>query len=49
MLQKNKKIILYILFLGLIGFMHIYRIDQLPRGLNVDEAGAAYDAFALGK
>ena len=29
--------------------MHLYLIDRIPRGLNVDEVGSAYDAYCLGK
>ena len=32
----------------LLGFMHIYMLDRLPRGFNIDEIGSAYDAYALG-
>ena len=41
--------LLYFAFFILIAFMHIYMLDKVPRGINADEAGSAYDAFCLGK
>ena len=39
-------IILTILFCVSI-FLHLYKIDQVPLGLHIDEAGMAYDAWSL--
>ena len=33
---------------ALILFLHIYRLDELPRGLEVDELGMAYDSWCIG-
>lgn len=33
-------------FLGIL-FLHLYRIGDVPRGLHIDEAGMAYDAWCL--
>ena len=35
--------------MGMVLFMHIFMIDKLPRGLNVDEVGSGYDAYTLGR
>lgn len=35
-------LILFILFL------HIYRLDELPKGMEVDELGMAYDSWCIG-
>lgn len=32
-----------------ISFMHLYRLVDVPYGLNVDEAGAAYDALCIAR
>lgn len=49
--MMEKKKCLHYMVLGvlilLIGFMHLYRLTEVPYGLNVDEAGAAYDAFCI--
>lgn len=29
-------------------FVHLYRLDEIPFGINVDEIGMGYDAFCLG-
>ncbi len=48
--RKTEKIFWY-LFLAavifIIAFLHLYKLTEIPYGLNVDEAGAAYDAFCL--
>ncbi|MCM1468764.1 MAG: hypothetical protein NC086_11500 [Alistipes sp.] len=28
-------------------FVHLYKLNSIPAGLNIDEAGMAYDAFCL--
>ncbi len=40
-------IICIILILALSIFLRVYKLDQIPDGVNVDEAGMAYDAFCL--
>lgn len=40
-------ILLTLLIVGLWFFMHIHQIEEIPIGLNVDEAGMAYDAFCV--
>ncbi len=50
--MKQKKYGAYILLAVLIlvlGFMHLYRLTEVPYGLNVDEAGAAYDALCIAR
>ena len=29
-------------------FLHIYRLDQIPRGMEIDEVGMAYDSWCIG-
>ncbi len=31
----------------IIAFVHLYKLTEIPYGLNVDEAGAAYDAYSI--
>lgn len=38
---------IYIILFVLAGFMHLYRLGDIPQGLHIDEAGMAYDAFCL--
>lgn len=51
--KSKKKIsrVLYIISIvalaALWGYMHIYKIESVPAGLNIDEAGMAYDAFCI--
>ncbi len=33
---------------ALILFLHLYRLSELPRGLEVDELGMAYDSWCIG-
>ena len=33
---------------ALILFLHVYRLSELPRGLEVDELGMAYDSWCIG-
>lgn len=39
--------VLFILLLGLFVFTRVYRILDLPKGIHIDEAGMAYDAWCL--
>lgn len=41
------KIILFIIILVTAIVIRSYRLDEIPVGINVDEAGMAYDAFCL--
>ena len=46
----NKKIlkkILVILIILVAFILRVYRLGEIPRGINVDEAGMAYDAFSI--
>lgn len=50
--MRQKKYMEYILlavFVLVMGFMHLYRLTSVPYGLNVDEAGAAYDALCIAR
>ena len=42
---QNKIIFIAILLIAI--FTRLYRIDELPRGIHVDEAGIAYDAYCF--
>lgn len=48
--DKERKILWY-LFLGIIIaviiFLHLYKLTEIPYGLNVDEVGSAYDAYCI--
>lgn len=44
---KNRNKLLVACSILLILFTHFYMIGQVPRWLNVDEAGIAYDAYCL--
>lgn len=50
---KNKEKYIWWVFTGLAVcitvFMHVYKICDIPFGLNVDEAGAAYDALNIAR
>lgn len=47
-LAKIKLNIVCIIFIMLLAiFLRSYKIEQIPNGVNVDEAGMAYDAFCL--
>jgi len=39
--------IIFIIVLMVAIFIRVYKIDKIPHGINVDEAGMAYDAFCL--
>lgn len=43
----NKTKILFIIILVIAIFIRTYRVQEIPHGLNVDEAGMAYDAYCL--
>lgn len=45
--KKSLHYIVLTMLVLLVGFMHLYRLTEIPYGLNVDEAGAAYDAFCI--
>ena len=47
-LDKYQIVIIIILIL-LSGFLYLFRLDSVPQGLNVDEAGIFYDAMSLSK
>ena len=48
--MKNKGLpILYGVAIVLIFLLHVVLLDKIPRGLNVDEVGSAYDAWSLGR
>lgn len=53
MMQKQKEKYIWWLFIGLAAlitiFMHTYKLCDIPFGLNVDEAGAAYDALNIAR
>ena len=46
-MKKYKTPILYSVAILIIILMHSILLDKLPRGLNVDEVGSAYDAYSL--
>ena len=48
-LKKNYRLFAYILLFAAIAFLHIFMINSLPKGLNVDEIGSAVDAYSLSK
>ena len=48
--QKKSRILWYIslgVITAIILFLHLYRLADIPYGLNVDEAGSAYDAYCI--
>ena len=48
-MKKIKTPILYIIAFLVIILMHTILLDKIPRGLNADELGSAYDAYSLGR
>ena len=50
---KNREKYMWWVLTGLavciVVFMHVYKICDIPFGLNVDEAGAAYDALNIAR
>ena len=47
-MKKYRTQILYIASILLIVLMHTILLDKIPRGLNADEVGSAFDAYSLG-
>ena len=45
-INKYHKILFLIIIIASL-FLYLYKLDIVPIGLNVDEAGAAYDAYSL--
>lgn len=45
--KMNLNIVCIIFIMLLAIFLRLYKIEQIPNGVNVDEAGMAYDAFCL--
>ncbi len=46
----NKKVInsIVIVLIFIMAFgLRIYKLGEIPHGINIDEAGMAYDAFCL--
>lgn len=46
-IEKYKTKILFLVILLIAIFTRLYRITDVPHGINVDEAGIAYDAYCL--
>ena len=46
-IKKHKTKILFTIILIIAIFTRLYRIDELPQGIHVDEAGIAYDAYCF--
>jgi hypothetical protein len=46
-MSKTKKGLCWGVILILLVLMHIYKIDEIPYGINVDEMGMGYDAWCL--
>ncbi len=42
-------IICFIVIFIVAVFLRVYKLENIPSGVNVDEAGMAYDAFCLSK
>ena len=42
-------IVCFIIIFTVAVFLRVYKLEQIPSGVNVDEAGMAYDAFCLSK
>lgn len=48
--QKRSKVFWYVslgVIIVTILFLHLYKLADIPYGLNVDEAGSAYDAYCI--
>lgn len=48
--EKESKILWYLLLgvvIAIIIFLHLYKLADIPYGLNVDEVGSAYDAYCI--
>ena len=48
LIKKYHLVMLFIIIVSSI-FLYLYKVDSIPVGLNVDEAGMAYDAFSLAR
>ena len=51
MKKKSIQIVEMLVFIGVFIFalwVHLYRLGEIPFGLNVDEIGMGYDAYCLG-
>ena len=46
-IKEHKTKILFWIILIIAIFTRLYRIDELPQGVHVDEAGIAYDAYCF--
>ncbi len=44
---NNKAKLIFCIILAIAIFTRLYKIDTIPHGINVDEAGMAYDAYCL--
>ncbi|MCL1830734.1 MAG: hypothetical protein FWG21_04810, partial [Oscillospiraceae bacterium] len=45
---KRHKINIFFCGIGLVYvFLHFFKLSDVPRGINVDEAGMGYDAYCL--
>ena len=45
--EKNCTKIIFLIIIIIAILVRIYKLDQVPHGVNVDEAGMAYDAYCL--
>ncbi len=46
--QKIKwNTVIFVLIISIACFVRIYKIEEIPAGIHVDEAGMAYDAFCI--
>ena len=48
-LNSKKSKLICLLFVLIASIIYLYNLDYVPNGLNVDEAGTAYDAISLAK
>lgn len=46
-IEKHRTKVLFVVILLVAMFTRLYRITEVPHGINVDEAGIAYDAYCL--
>lgn len=44
---NNKAKLIFLIILAIAIFTRLYKISEIPHGVNVDEAGMAYDAYCL--
>jgi len=45
--ENNKYRVVVFLLIALLGFLHLFRLNEVPFGINIDEAGASYDALCI--